>query len=307
MINLLTADVTCSSVGLANILSIIKTCLNIIQIAGPIIGMVALVINFTKLMANPEEKKYSTSLKNSLIAMVMLFFLPFIINLTMGLLDNTFNLANCWTNAEKVKAEINNSNYIPTSDKERKSIWNYQGSDGGSSSSTGSSNSKTTTQNTSNKNIFIGDSRTEGMKTAVNTGDVWSCKTSKGLDWMKSTGVPNVENKITKGSRIVILMGVNDLYRPNTYISYINSKAKEWTKKGAKVYFVSVNPTNGNYDNLNSQINTFNIKLKKGLSSNVKYIDCNSYLKSAGFKTTDGLHYTSDTYKKIYQYITNNL
>ena len=28
-----------------------------------------------------------------------------------------------------------------------------------------------------------------------------------GLDWMKSTGYPNIENQITNGSHVIILMG----------------------------------------------------------------------------------------------------
>ena len=101
-------------------------------------------------------------------------------------------------------------------------------------------------------------------------------------------------------------MGVNDLYRAESYISYINGKASSWASKGAHTYFVSVNPTEGSYNHLNSDIDSFNQKLKSGLS-NVSYIDTNSYLKSNGFSTTDGLHYTSDTYNKIYSYIKSHL
>ena len=92
------------------------------------------------------------------------------------------------------------------------------------------------------KKIFIGDSRTVHMKLAVNSKDIWSCKSAMGLDWMKSTGVPNVENQITTGTAVIILMGVNDLFNADKYITYINQKTSEWRNKGARVYFVSVNP-----------------------------------------------------------------
>ena len=101
-------------------------------------------------------------------------------------------------------------------------------------------------------------------------------------------------------------MGVNDLYHPDSYISYINEKSASWKSKGATTYFVSVNPTDGSYSNLNSDIDTFNQKLRSGLT-NAKYIDTNTYLKQNGYSTTDGLHYTSDTYRKIYNYIKSNL
>lgn len=158
-----------------------------------------------------------------------------------------------------------------------------------------------------NNLVFVGDSRTVGMQSAVGGNDTWSGQVSAGLDWLKSSGVPTVEGNIGSGSAVIILMGVNDLYRPDSYISYINEKASSWASKGAHTYFVSVNPTEGSYSHLNSNIDNFNQKLKSGLNSNVSYIDTNSYLKSNGFSTTDGLHYTGDTYNKIYNYIKSNL
>ena len=107
-----------------------------------------------------------------------------------------------------------------------------------------------------------------GMKSAVGDqgkNDVWSCKGSMGLSWMKSTGIPNIENQITNGSCVIILMGVNDLYNANNYISYINSLVGSVTQKGGKLYFVSVNPTNRSADYLNDDIDAFNLKLKNGL------------------------------------------
>lgn len=171
--------------------------------------------------------------------------------------------------------------------------------------SSASQGGSSTNNNISNL-VFIGDSRTVGMQTAVGGSDTWSGKVSAGLDWMKSSGVPNAEGSIKNGSAVIILMGVNDLYRPDSYISYINQKAGEWSSKGATTYFVSVNPTEGSYSHLNSDINSFNQKLQSGLS-NVRYIDTNSYLQQNGFSTTDGLHYTSDTYQKIYNYIKQHL
>ena len=66
-----------------------------------------------------------------------------------------------------------------------------------------------------------------------------------GLKWMKSTGVPQIENLITEDSNVFILMGVNDVDNPNgalNYLEYINAKAIEWTAKGAKVYYVGIMP-----------------------------------------------------------------
>lgn len=294
----------CGNIGIANILSIIKSFLDIIQIIGPILCMVALAINFTKLMTNPDEKKFKAGLKNSLIALVILFMVPFIINLTMSLADGSFDLATCWNNAEKVSTLGEDSNYVETSDKQKDNI------DMGGYNTENAKN-ETNTQNNQQitKTIFVGDSRTVGMELSVadNPSDVWSSKGSMGLSWMKSTGIPNIESEIKSGSAVVILMGVNDLYKKDQYISYLNENSAKWKEKGAQVYFVSVNPTEGSYSNLNDDIDSFNQKLRSNLTSNIKYIDCNSYLKSNGFSTTDGLHYTTDTYNKIYNYIKSNL
>lgn len=294
----------CGNIGIANILSIVKSFLDIIQIIGPILCIVALAINFTKLMTNPDEKKFKAGLKNSLIALVILFMVPFIINLTMSLADGSFDLATCWNNAEKVSTLGEDSNYVETSDKQKDNI------DMGGYNTENAKN-ETNTQNNQQitKTIFVGDSRTVGMELSVadDPSDVWSSKGSMGLSWMKSTGIPNIESEIKSGSAVVILMGVNDLYKKDQYISYLNENSAKWKEKGAQVYFVSVNPTEGSYSNLNDDIDSFNQKLRSNLTSNIKYIDCNSYLKSNGFSTTDGLHYTTDTYNKIYNYIKSNL
>ena len=48
------------------------------------------------------------------------------------------------------------------------------------------------------KLVFIGDSRTEGLRDAVNDDSVWSCLSGKGYDWMVQTGVPQIEDEIEK-------------------------------------------------------------------------------------------------------------
>lgn len=157
--------------------------------------------------------------------------------------------------------------------------------------------------------IFIGDSRTVGMKSAITSSQrnraVWSCKVGAGLSWAKRTGVPAVEGRIGRGSRVVILLGVNDIGYKNSYVSYINQKAASWTKKGAKVCFVSVNPVQDSRSRYvkNYHIRAFNARLRSGLRK-VTYIDTNSALS---FKTVDGIHYNTATYRKIYNYIMSRL
>ena len=81
--------------------------------------------------------------------------------------------------------------------------------------------------------------------------NTWSCRSGEGINWMKSTGIPNIEYRLDKNSSLIILMGVNGR-DPEPYVSYINEKLPEWNKKGVKVYFVSVMPTDGKYKYMNN-------------------------------------------------------
>lgn len=152
--------------------------------------------------------------------------------------------------------------------------------------------------------VFIGDSRTVGMKSAVQDSDSsWSAKVSSGLAWMKSTGVTQIESKIKENTVVFILMGINDMtYVPaSSYTSYINEKATQWKAKGAVTCFVSINPLGSSYVGTlsNTAIQKYNQEIRSGLSANVKYVDTYSQLIGS-VKSTDGLHYTADTYKQLY-------
>lgn len=302
----------CGDYVLAYVFSIIKPILRILQMAAPIVLIVSLSITITKqLLSGGENKKITKGMIGQIIALFIFFLLPWMVGAVLQLIviDNfdeggvSYTLGSCWEQAEELTGEIKQA--------EDKAVGN--GNTGTSlntntgSNQTGSSQSQTP-QSPATR-IFIGDSRTVGMHSAVrnNQNDIWSCLSSQGLSWMKKTGVPQIEDKIGKNTAVIILMGVNDLGNVDKYITYINQQESKWRKKGAKTYFVSVMPTDGNRSDLNTKINSFNKKMKNNLSKKVQYIDANSYLKSKGFKTTDGLHYTNDTYQKIYQYIQTKL
>ena len=153
---------------------------------------------------------------------------------------------------------------------------------------------------------FNADSRTEGLRDAVRDDSVWSCLSSMGYDWMVSTGVPQVEDQIEDNTAVIILMGVNDLYHVNDYISYINSKAAEWGNRGAQTYFVSVGPVQNDPYCTNGEIESFNAAMQANLSG-ATYIDVYSHLVSEGFSTVDGIHYPDSVSIDIYNYILDHL
>lgn len=156
------------------------------------------------------------------------------------------------------------------------------------------------------KLIFVGDSRTEGIRDAVHDDSIWSCLSSMGYDWMVSTGVPQIEAEIVDNTSVIILMGVNDVHNLNKYVQYINEKAKEWTDLGASTYFVSVGPVENDPYVTNEQIESFNAAMEANLIG-VTYIDVYSHLMETGYSTLDGTHYPEDVSVEIYNYILDNL
>ncbi len=144
----------CSDPVLARVLGIIKNVLGKIQLIGPILGIIALIINLIKLMANPEEKKLKTSIRNWTISIVMLFLIPVIIDVTMSMLLSTigssnekFQLAVCWEYAEKNNSYKSKSKYYSTSNKKKSNFFsgtlannNVTGSSSGRNDSTTGSN-----------------------------------------------------------------------------------------------------------------------------------------------------------------------
>lgn len=112
----------CSDYTLVTVLDIIKQFLNLIQLIAPILLIISLVIQFTRLLANPDDKKGTKRLINTCVATVLCFFVPFLVNLVLTLVPDTigsFELGACWdaaANAKEVLKEAN-STYVSTSSR----------------------------------------------------------------------------------------------------------------------------------------------------------------------------------------------
>lgn len=113
----------CYSNVLGNLFAIFKNILKLIQIIGPIIMIVFLTINLFTLVKNPEEKKVPKKIRNSFIALVLLFVLPIIVNAVITLILGNSNAGLCYKNAE---LNFNTPTYKPISDSNNKNdIDNY--------------------------------------------------------------------------------------------------------------------------------------------------------------------------------------
>lgn len=168
------------------------------------------------------------------------------------------------------------------------------------------------TKNKSNNHlgyIYIGDSRFVGMeytcKMSNNKKTFVIAKVGEGYKWFSSKALKDVENikrenkSITKWE-IIIGLGVNDLYNIDKYMDTY----KEMLKKD-KLVLVAINPIQYHKTITNKDIEKFNSEIKQ--IKGVRYIDTYNYLIKNGYNTTDGLHYDSRTYEKIYNKIKNSI
>lgn len=156
--------------------------------------------------------------------------------------------------------------------------------------------------NSYNNIIYTGDSRFVGMENIAN-GELFIAKSSQGYNYFIEN-LESIKDSYTKNDLIVIGFGVNDLHNIDKYIEMANILSENYN-----IAYLSINPidevkaSKRGYGLTNEDIDNFNEKLQENLDKNVLYIDSNSHLKEDGFDTTDGIHYTRDTYKKIYNYI----
>lgn len=120
MINILISNADCANPALGTFLLIAKRILQIIQIVGPIVLIVSLVINFTKGTVNPEDKKINKKVINSVIAIFVLFFIPILINMLMGALGENFTVSECWNNIDKNSGTSDEAEYKEPYDKNKK-------------------------------------------------------------------------------------------------------------------------------------------------------------------------------------------
>lgn len=122
MINLITI---CGDYGIVHYLYIIKRVLGIIQFIAPVIAVIMLAIRLASAMINPDDKKNNKKIINTLLALIIIYFIPMLVNVVMIMLSdsgvsNIGSLSSCWLEADNIyKPEIynNDSNTTTTATK----------------------------------------------------------------------------------------------------------------------------------------------------------------------------------------------
>ena len=146
-------EVSCNDSALGPILSIAKNLLSVIQIVVPILLLLMVSIQLFKLVTNPEEKNGLKKILNMSIAAVVVFLIPMLINMTMGILGENSKFSNCWNNTSSIG--LGNSTYInPYKDKKKTKVITDQKYEKGSSQGACLSKGSNT------KVLFVGNSKT---------------------------------------------------------------------------------------------------------------------------------------------------
>lgn len=117
----------CTDFGLATILDVVRKFFNIFQLVVPILLIIGITIQLIKLMGNPDEKGGGKKVINRVIAAVICFFIPMIIDVVLSMISqtSTFKIADCWELA-KIASEVSQTSqatYIdPNKENNRTSI-----------------------------------------------------------------------------------------------------------------------------------------------------------------------------------------
>lgn len=160
--------------------------------------------------------------------------------------------------------------------------------------------------------IFVGDSRTVGMRDALfRDGGTDSCsfiaKSGEGFHWLYHDGIVELEEALRENpyATVIFNLGVNDLREAEQYISFYQELFSVY--HDPSFYIMSVNPVIDEKCSgaSNEEIEAFNKRMQEEFPG--RYLDCYGYLLEYGFETVDGLHYSNDTYRAIHHFAVTSL
>lgn len=94
------------------LIKILKNILKILQIIGPILAILSLSITFFKIVKSAEFnaiQKNKKKIVNALKALVILFFLPILVNLAVSLVGENTSFTSCWTAIDEYEVSLSTS------------------------------------------------------------------------------------------------------------------------------------------------------------------------------------------------------
>ena len=90
---------TCNDPALSSFLASVKNIMLLIQIIVPCVLVIAATVEFVRLSINPEDKKGFRNILNKVMAAIIVFLIPVLINVVMGVVGESTEFTNCWNNA----------------------------------------------------------------------------------------------------------------------------------------------------------------------------------------------------------------
>lgn len=114
----------CGNYALASFLDIGRRIINLIQLLVPILLMVACTYQLIRMVVNPELKGGMKKITNKFLAAAIIFFVPIVFDISIGIMPEDFSFAACWKTAKTVR-EVSKAaklKYIPLSKKKATSM-----------------------------------------------------------------------------------------------------------------------------------------------------------------------------------------
>ena len=150
--------------------------------------------------------------------------------------------------------------------------------------------------------IWVGDSRTVGMGKAMDNADIYIGESGEGYYWMDETGLPLLIEAIASYPELPVIFnfGVNDDENLPNYLTLYRALEEQYPD--TDFYYLSVNPIEPTLcKNIsNEEISAFNQALKEEYPNT--YIDSFTFLMVNETVTIDGIHYSEDDYRAIYDF-----
>lgn len=114
----------CSDYAIVGILNTTRSVFNVIQLVVPIILILAATIQFLQLTINPELKDGFRKILNKVIAAIIIFLLPMLVDVVLSASSTNFSIAECWQQSSIISNEsvFGSSNFISTPD-EKNAVW----------------------------------------------------------------------------------------------------------------------------------------------------------------------------------------
>lgn len=155
--------------------------------------------------------------------------------------------------------------------------------------------------------IWVGDSRTIGMRDAMQNDNLYIGASGEGYRWFSESGLPELKQalKQTPDAPVIFNLGVNDYDNRDNYLALYRDIVSQYPD--TPFYFLSVNPIDPERckNITNEEIADFNAHLKNAFPDS--YIDSFTWMMVEEVTTKDGIHYAEEDYRALYEYVVSKL